>query len=163
MRWKLTVICIFLLLSSCSYIKVDDSNEEQTIPNVKEDKTVDQVISDLKIFDWSERKILQAETIYYLALGDSLTRGIGDETNQYGFTSILAKEMQKSPNVLCVTGTNGKTTTTNMVADILSQSGMKVVSNRYGSIKSKGFKIPYKPESIRTLSFKTSKFSDGIE
>lgn len=40
---------------------------------------------------------------------------------------------RKSPNVLCVTGTNGKTTTTNMVADILSQSGMKVVSNRYGS------------------------------
>ena len=112
MRWKLTVICIFLLLSSCSYIKVDDSNEEQTIPNVKEDKTVDQVISDLKIFDWSERKILQAETIYYLALGDSLTRGIGDETNQYGFTSILAKEMQKSPNVLSVEldnrGKNGR-------------------------------------------------------
>ena len=41
--------------------------------------------------------------------------------------------VKKSPNVLCVTGTNGKTTTTNMVADILSQSGMKVVSNRYGS------------------------------
>ncbi len=40
---------------------------------------------------------------------------------------------RKSPNVLCVTGTNGKTTTTNMVADILSQSGMRVVSNRYGS------------------------------
>lgn len=40
---------------------------------------------------------------------------------------------KKTPNVLCVTGTNGKTTTTNMVADILSQSGMKVVSNRYGS------------------------------
>lgn len=40
---------------------------------------------------------------------------------------------KKSPNVLCVTGTNGKTTTTNMVADILSQNGMKVVSNRYGS------------------------------
>ena len=112
MRWKLTVICIFLLLSSCSYIKVDDSNEEQTLPNVKEDKTVDQVITDLKIFDWSERKILQAESIYYLALGDSLTRGIGDETNQYGFTSILAKEMQKSPNVLSVEldnrGKNGR-------------------------------------------------------
>ena len=112
MRWKLTVICIFLLLSSCSYIQVDDSNEEQTIPNVKEEKTVDQVITDLKIFDWSERKILQAENIYYLALGDSLTRGIGDETNQYGFTSILAKEMQKSPNVLSVEldnrGKNGR-------------------------------------------------------
>ncbi len=43
------------------------------------------------------------------------------------------KRTKKSPNVLCVTGTNGKTTTTNMVADILSQSGMNVVSNRYGS------------------------------
>ena len=43
------------------------------------------------------------------------------------------KRTKKSPNVLCVTGTNGKTTTTNMVADILSESGMKIVSNRYGS------------------------------
>ena len=112
MRWKLTVICVFLLLSSCSYIQVDENVEEQTNPNVKEQNTVDQVITDLKIFDWSERKILQAENIYYLALGDSLTRGIGDETNQYGFTGILAKEMQKSPNVLSVEldnrGKNGR-------------------------------------------------------
>ena len=42
-------------------------------------------------------------------------------------------QTKKSPNVLCVTGTNGKTTTTNMVADILAESGYKVVSNRYGS------------------------------
>ena len=42
-------------------------------------------------------------------------------------------QTKKCPNVLCVTGTNGKTTTTNMVADILSESGYKVVSNRYGS------------------------------
>ncbi|MBR2876469.1 MAG: DUF1727 domain-containing protein [Clostridia bacterium] len=42
-------------------------------------------------------------------------------------------QTKKSPNVICVTGTNGKTTTTNMVADILSESGYKVVSNRYGS------------------------------
>ena len=42
-------------------------------------------------------------------------------------------QTRKSPNVICVTGTNGKTTTTNMVADILSESGYKVVSNRYGS------------------------------
>ncbi len=40
---------------------------------------------------------------------------------------------KKSPYVLCVTGTNGKTTTTNMVADILSECGMNIVSNRYGS------------------------------
>lgn len=40
---------------------------------------------------------------------------------------------KKSPKVICVTGTNGKTTTTNMIADILVKSGLKVVSNRYGS------------------------------
>ena len=112
MRWKLSVICAFLLLSSCSYIQVDENNEEQTKPNVKEQNTVDQMITDLRIFDWSERKVLQAESINYLALGDSLTRGIGDETNQYGFTSILLKEMQKSPNVLSVEldnrGKNGR-------------------------------------------------------
>ena len=42
-------------------------------------------------------------------------------------------QTKKCPNVLCITGTNGKTTTTNMVADILAESGYKVVSNRYGS------------------------------
>lgn len=40
---------------------------------------------------------------------------------------------KKAPHVLCMTGTNGKTTTTNMVADVLTASGFKVVSNRYGS------------------------------
>ena len=39
----------------------------------------------------------------------------------------------KSKNLLCVTGTNGKTTTTNLVADILTECGYRVVSNRYGS------------------------------
>ena len=54
MRWKLTIIYVFLLLSSCSYIKVDENVEEQTKPNVQEQSTVDQVITDLKIFDWSD-------------------------------------------------------------------------------------------------------------
>jgi len=42
-------------------------------------------------------------------------------------------QTRKCPHVFCVTGTNGKTTTTNMVADLLTAAGYKVVSNRYGS------------------------------
>ncbi len=39
----------------------------------------------------------------------------------------------KSPLVICVTGTNGKTTVSNLLADALEADGKKVVSNRLGS------------------------------
>ena len=81
---------------------------------------------------------------YYFALWASkavyvLLRLLKRNATMYpGFIALkicpdYLKRTKKSPNVLCVTGTNGKTTTTNMVADILSESGMKIVSNRYGS------------------------------
>ena len=42
-------------------------------------------------------------------------------------------QTKKCPCLICVTGTNGKTTTTNIIADVLTCAGFKVVSNRYGS------------------------------
>lgn len=42
-------------------------------------------------------------------------------------------QTKKCPCLICVTGTNGKTTTTNILADVLTYAGYKVVSNRYGS------------------------------
>lgn len=39
----------------------------------------------------------------------------------------------KAPLVICVTGTNGKTTVSNLLADALEADGRKVVSNRLGS------------------------------
>ena len=39
----------------------------------------------------------------------------------------------KAPLVICVTGTNGKTTVSNLLTDALRASGKKVVNNRTGS------------------------------
>ncbi len=68
-----------------------------------------------------------------------LLRVLGRNATMYpGFIALkicpdYLKRTKKSPHLICVTGTNGKTTTTNMVADILSECGMNIVSNRYGS------------------------------
>ena len=41
--------------------------------------------------------------------------------------------VKKPPLTICVTGTNGKTTCTNMVSDVLETNGLKVATNRLGS------------------------------
>ncbi len=43
------------------------------------------------------------------------------------------KYIGKPAHVIAVTGTNGKTTVSNMICDILEKSGKKVLNNRYGS------------------------------
>ncbi len=43
------------------------------------------------------------------------------------------KEAPKAPLAICVTGTNGKTTVSNLLTDALQADGRKVVSNRTGS------------------------------
>ncbi len=81
---------------------------------------------------------------YFIALWAAklcyrLLRLIGKNATMYpGYVALklcpdYLKRTKKSPHLICVTGTNGKTTTTNMVADILSECGMNIVSNRYGS------------------------------
>ncbi len=81
---------------------------------------------------------------YFIALWAAklcyaLLRILGRNATMYpGYLALkicpdYLKRTKKSPNLICVTGTNGKTTTTNMIADILSDYGMHVVSNRYGS------------------------------
>ena len=39
----------------------------------------------------------------------------------------------KAPLTICVTGTNGKTTCSNLITDVLEKDGRRVVSNRTGS------------------------------
>ena len=41
--------------------------------------------------------------------------------------------IEKPPLVIAVTGTNGKTTCTNMICDAFEAAGRKVLCNRYGS------------------------------
>lgn len=46
---------------------------------------------------------------------------------------MFIAHVRKPKTIIAVTGTNGKTTTTNMIADILTRHGEKVLSNRLGS------------------------------
>ena len=43
------------------------------------------------------------------------------------------KHVAKPPTVICVTGTNGKTTTCNFICDFLEKSGFKVAANKEGA------------------------------
>lgn len=45
----------------------------------------------------------------------------------------LIARIKKPAKVLAVTGTNGKTTVTNLISDALDATGCRVLSNRYGS------------------------------
>ena len=41
----------------------------------------------------------QVKTLYYVAIGDSLTEGVGDATSQGGFVPLLAQNIQNGSNV----------------------------------------------------------------
>lgn len=115
MKKGLLYILIFMLLTGCSYITIDDAQTTETVitnNSPAETPAIDKLIEIVDVFDLLERKTLEAKDIYYLALGDSLTRGVGDENKNFGYTGILADEWEKSPNVLSVEldnrGKNGR-------------------------------------------------------
>lgn len=47
--------------------------------------------------------------------------------------SDYLRHIRKAETVICVTGTDGKTTTANLLSDLLTASGRKVANNRIGS------------------------------
>lgn len=113
------IIFLIFLLSGCSYIHVEDKSEEindnssskiQTSQETKQ--PTQQSIENFGITQLNDRDLIEAETINYLALGDSLTRGVGDEFAQYGFTGLISKKIEQSPYVLKVNfdnrGKNGR-------------------------------------------------------
>lgn len=102
-------ICV-LLVSGCNTISIEDREtviEEQAVEpvsidvvgNEEENVTVKEMIEGFFLFDWLDLKEIDARPVQYLALGDSLTRGIGDEKSDLGFTGILARELEKWPAV----------------------------------------------------------------
>lgn len=107
MRTFLGLITCFFLLAGCSFISVDEkdieTNEQITTSDGSTQKTDDSslsnVIEDFFLFEWYTAKELEAKPVFYLALGDSLTKGVGDETNNYGFTGLLAQELNKWPAI----------------------------------------------------------------
>lgn len=51
-------------------------------------------------------KMIQLKDIQYVALGDSLTEGVGDELGQHGYVGRMQKEMETWKGVKSVTVTN---------------------------------------------------------
>lgn len=84
-----------------------ESDEEQS-----KSKRVKEIISDVFHINWLDGKDQNAQDLYYLALGDSLTRGVGDETKDYGYTIRLQEQLEKWPMIKTVEldnrGKNGR-------------------------------------------------------
>lgn len=126
--WKIVALFITLLLGGCQMVTIDDLPEEQATEQNADKLTGEQAVEEQQemtkkeefidllgtVFNlkWSERKNDDARPLMYLALGDSLTRGIGDEQNLSGYAGRLASAMELWPAVTMVEmdnrGKNGR-------------------------------------------------------
>ncbi|WP_339264600.1 GDSL-type esterase/lipase family protein [Solibacillus sp. FSL W7-1472] len=116
--WRLLLTSLAVIfLSACSVTidpqieeaqQSDKSFDEQNDLSISEKETENEetintsffdIINDVFQLDWSDRKEENAQPVFYLALGDSLTRGVGDETQDYGYTIRLQQELEKWPMV----------------------------------------------------------------
>lgn len=88
-------------------VAITESDEEQS-----KSARVKEIISDVFHINWLDGKGENAQDLYYLALGDSLTRGVGDETKNYGYTIRLQEQLEKWPMIKSVEldnrGKNGR-------------------------------------------------------
>ncbi|MFY0742849.1 GDSL-type esterase/lipase family protein [Solibacillus silvestris] len=116
--WRLLLTSLAVIfLSACSVTidpqieeaqQFDKSSDEPNDLSISEKETENEetintsffdIINDVFQLDWSDRKEENAQPVFYLALGDSLTRGVGDETQDYGYTIRLQQELEKWPMV----------------------------------------------------------------
>ncbi|MGA4518293.1 lysophospholipase [Solibacillus silvestris] len=116
--WRLLLTSLAVIfLSACSVTidpqieeaqQSDKSSDEPNDLSISEKETENEetintsffdIINDVFQLDWSDRKEENAQPVFYLALGDSLTRGVGDETQDYGYTIRLQQELEKWPMV----------------------------------------------------------------
>lgn len=73
--------------------------DEETASVEEESSSIVQILETIFQPEWASKKSVDAKEVSYLALGDSLTRGIGDEKNKYGYTNRLVEQLEKWPNV----------------------------------------------------------------
>ena len=70
------------------------------------------LLSDVFNIEWNSGKDTNARDIYYIALGDSLTRVVGDEQKGYGYTIRLQQQLEQWPMIKSVEldnrGKNGR-------------------------------------------------------
>lgn len=124
--WRLLAsMVIAAVLSGCSYITIDEEQPANNLPEeeqaeegqeerlevytpeeiaeqleeVEEKSKLKELMESVFQLEWGARKETGAQPIQYLALGDSLTRGIGDETGTYGYTKRLSIAMEEWPAI----------------------------------------------------------------
>lgn len=130
--WRLLLaLCLITLLSACS-VSIDPETEEDIpvekstqngasmisdiAPTLEEEQSrterLKEIISDVFHIELKDLKAENAQDIFYLALGDSLTRGVGDEKQDYGYTIRLQKQLEDWPMINSVEldnrGKNGR-------------------------------------------------------
>lgn len=108
--YGILIISCFLLFG-CSITVDEEQSSETQIPTAfdndrpeslpvnatpvpEESASFVEIIENIFHLDWSEKQLANANDISYLALGDSLTRGVGDEVNREGFTKRLSEQIE---------------------------------------------------------------------
>lgn len=71
--------------------------EEQQLQ--EESKSISEVLDNMLYLDVMSTKRFDAQPLHYLALGDSLTRGVGDELGRFGYTKRLSAVLEKWPAI----------------------------------------------------------------
>lgn len=129
--WRyLLAIILMMFLAGCSVTidpnevnhqneRTSENNDQQPTPtneselsNGEKSDGIIEMLEGVFNLDWSSRKDSKSQHIFYLALGDSLTRGVGDELREYGYTIRLQEQVKKWPMIKSVEldnrGKNGR-------------------------------------------------------
>ena len=117
--WRfLTLIFLTISLAGCSMITIDEAppedhaennralqleqqNDETTdeFEGKKEQSKIQELFETVFQLNRAPAKYEDAEPIQYIAFGDSLTRGIGDEKKMYGYSGRLAEKLERWPAI----------------------------------------------------------------
>lgn len=76
-----------------------ESATEQYIEQEQDESEFADLLENVFNIDWSTRVDIAARDVKLLTLGDSLTRGVGDEKQDFGYTVRLQKELEKWPAI----------------------------------------------------------------
>lgn len=118
-KWLSSVICSCFVLTGCS-VTIDPATEDPNLMYYPETFNEWQQLQLQQEWEKAQKEQeaemvdepKEGEELLYLALGDSLTRGIGDKEKRYGWTGRLADEMEKWPSIAHVEldnrGKNGR-------------------------------------------------------
>ena len=77
---------------------VEEIEEELTLTTAFQETIEEQLLNEVPLTAPEEFKTIRSK-LYYLALGDSLTRGVGDEERKSGYTERLVEKIEASSDI----------------------------------------------------------------